>query len=541
MLLRMMLWLAAFGLVAFPSPAQLQAQDAEPVLVMRVRSIDSLLDDLKYLAKLTGTEQEADQAVEQAKAQAGEKAFEAIDRKRPLGLYGAIGPNLQDSSIVLLLPITDEKAILKALEERNARFEKDNTGIYSLNLDNLPIPVPIFFRFANRYLYLSLPDKGFLEKERLLAPEKIFTGTASEMLSASFRIDQVPDVIKQILLGQLELRLTNLAEEQAEGETDAEHALKAEALKELSRQLAQLINEGGELSLKLELDQVRNEMAIDLSLTGQPGSKLAGQIGDLAKGQSLLAGIAQGRTALGVVTNTTLPKDMRQGFAKSQLAQIRETLAKEQNQELRQIGEILIKALEPTLLSGESDLAIALRGPNSAGQYTAVAGIKLKEGKGVEKAIKEIVAKLPENERGLFQFDLENVSSATIHRINFHQDPRYDEQLKKFLGENPIYVATRDDAVILSVGAEGLTALKAALAVVPQAAPPLQVNASLASLGAMTEKPEAAAKAAQDIFKQEGSDRIQFSVDGGKALKARLSMKTLVLKYLKALNDLNSN
>jgi hypothetical protein len=535
MLKRMTTWLALAGLLAAPLATPLAAQEAsKPALIIRARSIDSLLDDMKYLSEMAGAADQAGQAVEQAKAQAGDKAFKAIDTKRPFALYGVVGQNLTDSSGVLLLPVLDEKAFLAALDDRNVKYSKGDDGIYELTIDALPLPA--FFRFANKYAYVTLPDKGAIASDKLLTPDKVFTGSQSEMVSANFRLDQVPDVIKQIVLGQIELRLTNVADERPEGETEAQHALKAEAVKEISKQLAQLINDGGELALKVELDRTAHEVALEVSLTGQPGSKLAAQIADQGKGQSAVAGLTEGKNAATSVTHIALPESLRQSLGKAMTDAFKQGLAKEQDQNQKEIGQILIKALEPTLNSGELDQAFALRGPGPQNRYTGVGGLKVKDGKGLEKAVKEIVAKLPDKDKALFQLDAESVGDVKVHRVNIHQAPNYDDKAKGMFGENPLFVAFRDDAAVFALGEDGLNALKGALAAGPKATPPVQVNLALGALAGLTEDPKAAAKAAQEAFTQPGSDRLSIAIEGGKALKARVVMKTPVLKYMKALD-----
>src|SRR4051794_1129967 len=106
---RSFLFLAVCGLMALPTPARPADDKAQtPTLVVRLRSIDGLVSDFKYLATLAGRAEEAKQVDALIKNWIGDKG---IDSKRPLGLYGTINPGLMDSTAVVLVPIADEKAV----------------------------------------------------------------------------------------------------------------------------------------------------------------------------------------------------------------------------------------------------------------------------------------------------------------------------------------------------------------------------------------------------------------------------------------------
>src|SRR5262245_1352126 len=128
MFARRFCFVALLGLAAVPAA---HAADTTPTLVVRVRSIDGLLGDVKHLADLAGREANAKAFDAQIKKMLP-KGFAGIDTKRPLGFYGIVDPdgNLKDISGALLVPVADEKAFLGLLESLKLKAQKEDDGTY---------------------------------------------------------------------------------------------------------------------------------------------------------------------------------------------------------------------------------------------------------------------------------------------------------------------------------------------------------------------------------------------------------------------------
>src|SRR5262249_25578584 len=90
MLARRFTCLAIVALAVAPLPVR-AAEDAKaPALVVRIKSLDGLLDDAMYLAELAGAGEQARQGKAMLPILLGEKESERIDPTRPLGLYGTM-------------------------------------------------------------------------------------------------------------------------------------------------------------------------------------------------------------------------------------------------------------------------------------------------------------------------------------------------------------------------------------------------------------------------------------------------------------------
>src|SRR5260370_35443417 len=260
MFTRRSLSLALFGLAAIIGPVRPAAADAPttPTLVVRVRSIDGLVGDVKYLATLAGRGEEAKQFEGLLTARVGSKGLEGIDTKRPVGLYGTIDANLMESTAALLIHISDQKAFLGLLEGFGFTAKKEDDGIYSITLDQLPFP--IYFRFANQYVYATAREKTALDKSKLLDPKKVLAANPNETLSASFRIDQIPEVFKQLITSQVEVKLADLEDEKQAGETKAHSKLSVHGTKESAKQISSLVNERGNAAFRLRIQRTANDV-----------------------------------------------------------------------------------------------------------------------------------------------------------------------------------------------------------------------------------------------------------------------------------------
>jgi hypothetical protein len=533
MLTRAWFIMSLFGLVVVPGPFCAAADDAasKPALLLRVKSIDDFVADVKYLVTLAGREEQAKQAEGMFRSMVGPNGLEGIDTKRPLGLYGSIDSNLMDSSAVVMVPVADEKAFLGLLGGFNINATKEDDGSYTVAPGLAPISV--HFRFAHQYVYATVRDKAWIAKDKLLDPARVFGTGVADTLFVSFRLDQVPDFLKQLIVSQSEMRLAELEEQKNENESPAQRAIRVQTSKEVMRQITSAINEGGELTLRLNVDQKANELLAELTFSGKPKSNLAANIAALGDTQSLFTGLLKPDAALNALVHGTFPESLQKSLGKAIDDGFREAMEKEQDKNKRAQLELIFKALSPSLKAGELDAAVSVRGPTPGKRYAVVGGIKLKEAKAVDEAFRDLTKDVPRAERDKVKLDAETAAGVKIHRLDIQGS--FDAEARQRLGDNPLYVAFRSDAAFLAVGDGGLGALKEALATKPARALPLQIEVSMARLAPLIGKQDKAdaSVAAQQAFSgaDANRDKIRLSIEGGKALKVRLALQSAVVKF----------
>jgi hypothetical protein len=531
--------LGLMGLLALPVAStaadapKTPAVKVAPTLVVRVHSIDSLLKDANYLIDLAGNDEQARQFADFVKSLIGKKGLEGIDTKKPSGVYASAGAEGEDSGVVVLVPVADEKAVLSLLERLDSKATDEGEGVYKFKPKDSPFPV--FFRFANGYLCASTA-KPPISKDRLANPADVLPADEKAAILATVKLAKIPAAVKKIAVTQFEVKLAE--EDKKPEETDAQYAFKKALLAKFVQLAKSLVDDGDELTVRLDIDQKSSEVVTEVGLTAKPKSKLADDIAAIGTSKSLLAGALGSDAAMGFVAHTTLSADILkalgpvwdEGFAKA--------LEQEKDPKKKAQGEKFMDVLTPTVKSGDLDIAVALRGPGKGGKYAMLMGIKVKDGFKIDETVRKLVDDFSKpEEKARIKFDVEKVGSARIHQLDVSK--LLPPKGAALMGDDPFYIGVRDDALLLVLGEGGLDALKDALKAAPQASPPLELTLALKRLApalSLEEQTKEASKIAAKAFgTSEGSDRVRIAVEGGKSLKARFVIKGDVVKFVAGL------
>jgi hypothetical protein len=534
--------LPALALLCLPTlPAAAWAAEgkpAAPTVVVRIAPLDELLADFRYLGSLTDREELVKQLEGFVKTNAGPAGLRGIDTKKPLGFYGTVNASGFDSTGVLLVPVSDEKAFLDQLAGRKLKAEKGADGVYTVQVENALSP-PIYFRFANGYAYITVLNQAAISGNALLPPAEVLAPGAGGVLSAVVRIDRIPDNIKQLALENLALRLADLRDRRFPGTTPAEKEFSKQAFEALGNDVRALLRDGREVRLRLDVDRQAQDLDVEITADAKPDSRLATGIADLARKPSLFAGLLSKDAGLQALIRATLPEELRRAVRPFVDNVIARALEKETEPARRQSAERFLNAIKPTLESGEVDAAVVLHAPAGGTAQSLVVGARVKDGTAIDRAFREFVQSLPAGDRAQIKLDAEQVGGVRVHRLDVQRD--FDARGRQAFGDNSLYLAFRADAVFLVLGPNGPAVLKEALTATPGATAPLQFDAAMAKLAPAIaidrqDKKGAVAGAAREAFGQEGSDRIQLVLEGGKALKLRFSMKGGVLKFVSLLD-----
>jgi hypothetical protein len=537
----------AFLLVPFFQPQSTLAADPDttgPTAVVRIKSIDGLIDDALYLAKLVGREEEAKQGEGFLRSLFPNDESAGIDSKRPIGLYGVLDNALPNSSAVLMVPVASDKAFLDLLNNYGVEAKKDEkTEVYSATTA-LPVPVPIFFRLANKYAYITAQNPNGLAKDKLLDPAKVLSSQRNAVLAATFYLERIPRGMRDLGLGFMDMSINQQAKFPP-GASKAEKALQQEVIKSVSKNIGSLLKEGSSVEVVLDLDRKAGELLLEAIINGKKGSRLATEITDLSQAKSLFSGLSAANPAANFLAHVMAPENVREALTAVVEEGIQKQLQKEQNPDARALQERFLKSLVPTMKAGEVDVIARAMGPASDGHYTGLAGIKVVDGKEIEDALRAIVAVLPPQLKEPIKLDAESAGDVKIHRLDVQA--RFDNGGKELVGNHPIYVAIRPNMVVTGVGPDGLKAVKEALKAQPATGGLLQLDVSMARLAPGLAKiaagrgdknaAEYIEKAAKDAFAggNQMADQIHVVVSGGGRLDAKVTIKAPVLVFLSKL------
>jgi hypothetical protein len=508
----------------------------KPTLVVRISSFDSVLANLKYVAKLVGQENQLAQVEGLLKSPIGKKVLTAIDSTRPIGVYGYLEAGLVDSSGAILLPVGDEAAFTETLKSFQLNPEKESDDVYKL--EHPLVPFPVYYKFANKYAYVTVREKEILANDKLLDPAKILAGDST--LSAVINLDEIPKGLKETALSTFALQQSTIKENEIAGETPEQKKFRIAVIDELFARSQQLVSEGGALSLSFNLDPKTGTLAAAASLSGQPDSKLASDIAGWAKVTSVAAGILGSDAPVNFQAHFELPASIKAALAPVIDEGVKKTIEMAKKEGQSEIAEPFMKALIPTAKMGVFDGGACLRGPDSSGHYTAIGALKLQDGKALEQSLKTVLQdkKISKDLKATVTFDVETVGDVHIHKL---VPEKVDEKSKALLGDEAIYYAVRDDAFIGVAGSGALDAMKAAISASPAPGKLVRIDLAMSKLAPIIAAdrkmdPEKLKKA----FKP-GEDTIRISLEGGKVLKANAELKLQLLKSFVAIDQSKIN
>jgi hypothetical protein len=385
-------------------------------------------------------------------------------------------------------------------------------------------------------------DRAHIAKDKLMAPEKVLQAAGDTSLaSINLNIAKVPDIIKQLGLGQLEARLAELKEEKLPNETEAVKKLKVGALDFVIKRLQMLLGDGEELALKLGLNQQKDDITVDLSITPKSGSDLSKVVKGVGEMKGLFAGLADTTSAANFSARVSLPDEIKTLLGPAIDDLVKQAVESEKA-EGRNFLKSFLEKLAPTLKSGEYDLGVGLRGPNKDEQYTVIAAVGLTKGKELEGFVKTIVSILPENEKKKFEIDAATAGDLKVHKIVVGND--LPPEQKKVFGSDSVYIAFRDDAMFVTFGADGLKYMKDIVGVQAKETPALSIQAALSRIAPlMDQKDRPSAKIVQDVFGKnaQGTDTFTLKVEGGSKINLQLSLKGKLIEFAAKAQGMGGN
>lgn len=514
--------------------------DTPPAIVVRVGSLDAVLQNVKLLVSLAGREEAARQIEGLVKGKVGPKGLEGIDTNRPVGAYVHFGKKIEEVSGAVLVPIADEKSFLALLENLNVLFTKDKKGIYTIQTGKVS---DVYFRFANGYAYFTGISANNLLDERLPDPRTVLAGAGSATVSAVVRLDLIPETAKALAQSQLEESLNKERAKKQPGETAAEKAFRVALLDEISKTVAALMKEGGAVRLDINVDKAKRDFAVKFSLAGKSGSALTRSLEALGRAKSPFAGILTKNVAFLGALDLSLPGEVKKAFLRVVDDAVEKSLAGIGDEKKKRQAEELVAVLMPSVKGGEFDGFLGLVGPTDK-QYTLLSGLKLRDGAKVERTMRGLVEdalkQMPDAQKKYIKLDFAKVGGVTIHRFELAAAAGGKDALafEALLGDRMLYVAFREDAVFTALGKGSLKVLEQAVASKGTAVAPVFVlKLDAARMAPVLAKTPEHRDLARKLFTGGADSEIRLVIEGGPALTIRLEMQLTALEFFAKMNQ----
>jgi hypothetical protein len=333
----------------------------------------------------------------------------------------------------------------------------------------------------------------------------------------------------------MENRLAKLKDE-VPGETPAHAKFRAAAVDEFNTWVGAVLREGGELGLRLDVDRKAADLSLSVSLTGKPDSDLTSHIRDLGQIKSIAASLVGKDSAINGLVHVSLPAKLRNALAPLIDEGEKKLLDKQEDQNKRALIEAGLKAFNPTLKSAVLDAGVDVRGPGAGGLYTLVLGARVKEGQAIDRTIRQVVKDLPAEQREAIKLDVDKADGVSIHRLT---PDKTDEDFRKAFGDNPFFIAVREDALLVVAGDKGLETLKEVLAAGAKTGSVVQFEMAVARVAPlMTKEHKDAPEIARKAFaNHKDADKVRLTLEGGKSLRLRLAMKAQLVSFFSMLDQ----
>lgn len=511
-----------------------------PSVVVRVQSLNALLQNLNLVVKLVGQEEAARQIEGLVKSKIGAKGLEGVDPGRPFGAYVRFGKALDDIHGALLVPMADPKTFLGLHENLSLEVKKNQDGIYTYKTKQ---NIDVYFRFANKYLFVTTVNTESIQDKNLVDPATALALPGSATISVLARVDQIPNEAKLLAFAQLDEAFRAAEKNAPANETKAQEEFRLASLREVHKLTGKVIRESGAVRLDLDVNDKSKELTVNFSIEGKSGSELAKTIQSLGDLKSPLAAILSKDNAFQGTFHLALPDAIRTAFGKVIDEASEKSLQGIQDPAKKKQAETLFQALSPSAKAGEFQVVAAAMGPTNKDnpQYTLIAAVKLQDGdtlgKTVYDLLKDALNTLPPEQRKRVQLDFDSAGAIKIHKFQLPGDKTI-EALSKITGDDQLYLAFRNDALFLAMGKDALTALKSAAGKTENAASvPFVFDFDVARMAGLMAQTKEQRDLAATLFAAGQTGRVRLTIAGGSTLHARLQLQLNVLEFLMKMKE----
>lgn len=518
--------LAAVGLAA----VGVAADPPKPAVEVRMISPVDLAPYIEYGGELLGQGEAGKQFAGILKTLAdNDKGFEGLDLKKPVGGYAVLADKVEDSTVVLMIPIADEEAFVGALSGKAGLDPKkdEKTGAYSVDVPNFPDTV--HFRFADGYLYATLRTADGVDKAKLIAPKTFFAGKQAGVISAAVHFDRIPADLRKMLYGQLELQL----KEGMQADADPTSKRLQEFLVDVGVDAVKtLLTEGETLTLSLDADPKGDDLKLALAVTPKKDTTLAKTLTSFADRDSVAAALAAVKNpVLSAGMNFTLPPEAKKKFAAlaDDLAKAAVDSAKESE---KPVMKLLADAILPTLKEGDAQLGVVLTDAGK-GKIGLTGGLKTVGGKDIEKTAKLMAVALPK-EQGSFTPDADKAGERAVHKLTFAKTDGLP------FASDTLWLLTSDDLIAVATDAKA-DGIKAVGTAKPTKAPMLAFEMSWVRFSGLVGSADADTikNLVNSVFedgKTDGLDTLKVTASGGKQFTLNVTLKGKAVTFLAGMN-----
>jgi len=432
-------------------------QAQQPTVVFSIRGIEELLDDVDFVGEEVGQEGLKEGAEAQLMGVTGGKGLAGIDQKKPLGFYwNATGGGTEMP--VVFLPVSDADDLKELLTDLTPDF-KDEKGQWSFTVGGTKVSA----KLANGYCFAS-PSPTAIAK--LPDPSKIVN--AKYDLAVEINLAGIPNQFKQIFLSQTEAGGRASMENGPAAKNEAEEFGRKFGFENTLAGLKSITNDGDRVTIGIDVNSETRLVGIDFGITAKANTDLAKPMTTFGKTTPLFSGLGAETAPFRLVLSyptSGLTEQLDKLFSvisDSAMEEIKKSdqFDSDDDRDLAKgFATRILDIAKATVKSGSLHSGLVLE-PATEGKVRIVAGTKVAKGADAEKVLDEILNLLKDSpDVAEVKIDAAKHAGVRIHAVN----PKKDEDAEKYLGDEPIHFAVRNDSVWFAAGVDNLSALKKAL------------------------------------------------------------------------------
>ncbi len=518
---------AAVGLAA-----AVQAEPLKPAVEVRLLGASDLVPVIEYVGGLVGQKDQFEQIGGLVKTFAeNEKGLEGLDLKRPLGAYAVVTEKVEESTVVLMIPVADADAVVALMSGKLSLDPKkdEKTGTYSVEVPNFPATV--YFRFNDGYMYATLRSADGVDKAKLIAPKTFFADKMPGVIAAKVHFDRIPADLRKAVYGQLELQLKEGAKNNAD---PAQKRINEFLIDAGVDAVKTLLTEGDTLTAAIDVEPKSDDIKLAVTITPKGGSTLSKTFASFADRDSgvtaAVAAVKNPVLALGL--NFTLPPETKKKFAALVDGLAKDAVDNAKGDEKAAL-EMVTNSVLPTLRAGDLQLGLVTTDAGK-GKVGLTAAVKTVDGKEIEKTAKFFGQFLPADQAE-FTGDVEKAGERNVHKLKFAKGEGVP------FGSDTLWVLTGDDLLAVQT-ADKADGVKAIGATKPAKTPMLAFEVSLVRFAGLVNSANADTikNVVNSVFeggKTDGLDTLRVTATGGKEFTLTTTIKGKGLVFITGVNQ----
>lgn len=548
-------FLVVIGLLGVLAPA-LAARGQ--TVVVTAKSASELASDLEALIKSVDPEDPQGQAILDGIKQFREGAIlKGFDRAKGFGVAITLPRNFPQESptVVAAVPVTDLGQFLDSLKDLGVAVDdQPGTPGFSHKVSTPDGGQSLFVLESKGYALFSLVPGGADRLKALDVSSWWKKNRPETVLSAKIHLAEIPAAIKDQFIASFEALAKN-DRDKKDDESEAEYRGRLAGQDLAAAGIKAFVNQGDTLAFDLDYDRKSGELALDLALSGQPGTAMAKDLRAFGAMRSRFQGLDRDADAA-LSARFPLSKELGESFSRILDDGIKANEGRLKNDGEKDVFRRFNDLIKAALSAPDLDLGMAIRNGKPAGagasKFLMQFGVSLPDSAAAERLARDAVKKF-ELEKGFkIDFDVAKTDDGTaIHRMTvpYDEKDKEDEYLLKTFGKASLYFAFPKGALVAAFGEDAQEPLRRLVADVSPPAPtggldgPGAATIRLAGLADMAEtdkERDEFRKAAENTFKGKDAkrDRAALVIKGaGDGIRLRLAVDVPALRMLAELGD----